>query len=52
VRYLERSPALYQGADVLELGAGSGLPGLVVAKSGARTVRVSLDRVVIGVTGV
>jgi predicted nicotinamide N-methyase len=40
--------------DVLELGAGAGLPSLVVAKSGARTVRasVSFDRVVIDVTGV
>ncbi|KAH9010147.1 nicotinamide N-methyltransferase [Lactarius hengduanensis] len=37
-RYLERTPTLYRGLDVLELGAGAGLPGLVVAKSGARNV--------------
>ncbi|KAN0129048.1 nicotinamide N-methyltransferase [Lactarius tabidus] len=37
-QYLERTPTLYQGMDVLELGAGAGLPGLLVAKSGARTV--------------
>jgi len=37
-RYLERTPTLYRGLNVLELGAGAGLPGLVVAKSGARTV--------------
>ena len=41
-RYLERTPALYRGLNVLELGAGAGLPGLVVAKSGARTVRIIL----------
>ncbi|KAH8988258.1 hypothetical protein EDB86DRAFT_3065599 [Lactarius hatsudake] len=35
-RYLERTPTLYRGLNVLELGAGAGLPGLVVAKSGAR----------------
>ena len=39
-RYLERTPTLYRGLNVLELGAGAGLPGLVVAKSGARTVRI------------
>ena len=38
-RYLERTPTLYSGKDTLELGAGAGLPSLVVAKSGARTVR-------------
>ena len=38
-RYLERTPTLYSGNDTLELGAGAGLPSLVVAKSGARTVR-------------
>jgi nicotinamide N-methyltransferase len=37
-RFLERTPSLYRGMDVLELGAGAGLPGLIVAKSGARTV--------------
>ena len=37
-RYLERTPTLYRGLKVLELGAGAGLPGLVVAKSGARNV--------------
>ena len=40
-RYLERTPTLYSGKDVLELGAGAGLPSLVVAKSGARTVRTN-----------
>ncbi|KAI9438970.1 nicotinamide N-methyltransferase [Lactarius indigo] len=37
-RYLERTPTLFRGLNVLELGAGAGLPGLVTAKSGARTV--------------
>jgi predicted nicotinamide N-methyase len=44
-QYLERTPTLYQGMDVLELGAGAGLPGLLVAKSGARTVRALRSRV-------
>ncbi|KAH9941276.1 putative methyltransferase-domain-containing protein [Epithele typhae] len=34
--YLDDHPELYQGKDVLELGAGGALPGLVSAKNGAR----------------
>ncbi|KAI9457210.1 nicotinamide N-methyltransferase [Lactarius psammicola] len=37
-RYLERTPTLYRELNVLELGAGAGLPSLIVAKSGARNV--------------
>ncbi|KAI0296727.1 hypothetical protein B0F90DRAFT_1636115 [Multifurca ochricompacta] len=36
--YLQRAPELYDGRTVLELGAGGGLPSLVVAKCGARKV--------------
>ena len=41
-RYFDGTPTLYRGLHVLELGASTGLPGLVAAKSGARTVRVFL----------
>ncbi|KAI0937635.1 hypothetical protein AcW1_001532 [Taiwanofungus camphoratus] len=36
--YLDGHPDLYRGRSVLELGAGGGLPGIVAAKNGARTV--------------
>lgn len=35
----ERSHELVSGKDVLELGAGAGLPSLLCAAKGARTVR-------------
>ncbi|PSC67991.1 S-adenosyl-L-methionine-dependent methyltransferase [Micractinium conductrix] len=37
-QYLAASPALVSGAAVCELGAGVGLPGLLCAKLGARSV--------------
>lgn len=37
--FLQRSPELYLDRNVLELGAGGGLPGLLTAKCGARKVR-------------
>ncbi|KZV72532.1 hypothetical protein PENSPDRAFT_750827 [Peniophora sp. CONT] len=40
--FLDRNRALCKDRDVLELGAGGGLPGLVAAKLGARKV-VSTD---------
>ncbi|KAH9979473.1 hypothetical protein BGW80DRAFT_1435008 [Lactifluus volemus] len=36
--FIQRTPELYRGRTVLELGAGGGLPSLVAAKCGARTV--------------
>ncbi|KDQ58290.1 hypothetical protein JAAARDRAFT_35099 [Jaapia argillacea MUCL 33604] len=36
--YLDHNPELYRGRCVLELGAGGGLPGIVTAKNGAKTV--------------
>ncbi|KAI0269540.1 putative methyltransferase-domain-containing protein [Russula aff. rugulosa BPL654] len=36
--FLQRNSDLYLGRNVLELGAGGGLPGLVTAKCGARKV--------------
>ncbi|KAI0284818.1 hypothetical protein BC826DRAFT_1093685 [Russula brevipes] len=36
--FLQRTPGLYVGRTVLELGAGGGLPGIVAAKCGARKV--------------
>ncbi|KAH9918645.1 nicotinamide N-methyltransferase [Fomitopsis serialis] len=36
--YLNAHPELYRDRAVLELGAGGGLPGIVAAKNGARTV--------------
>ncbi|KAI9507651.1 nicotinamide N-methyltransferase [Russula earlei] len=36
--FLQRTPELYVGRTVLELGAGGGLPGLVASKCGARKV--------------
>ncbi|GBE87585.1 Protein N-terminal and lysine N-methyltransferase EFM7 [Sparassis crispa] len=36
--YLDIHSELYRDRSVLELGAGGGLPGLVAAKNGARTV--------------
>ncbi|KZT66547.1 nicotinamide N-methyltransferase [Daedalea quercina L-15889] len=36
--YLDTHPELYRDRAVLELGAGGGLPGIVAAKNGARTV--------------
>ncbi|KAI0249402.1 hypothetical protein BJV78DRAFT_1228221 [Lactifluus subvellereus] len=36
--FLQRTPELYRGRTVLELGAGGGLPSLVAAKCGARKV--------------
>ena len=40
-RFLQRNPELYAGKNVLELGAGGGLPGLIAAKCGAQKVRAS-----------
>jgi nicotinamide N-methyltransferase len=40
--FLQRNSDLYLGRNVLELGAGGGLPGLVTAKCGARKVRAFL----------
>jgi nicotinamide N-methyltransferase len=36
--YLDTHPEFYLGGNVLELGAGGGLPSLVCAKNGARRV--------------
>ncbi|EPS95315.1 hypothetical protein FOMPIDRAFT_1168809 [Fomitopsis schrenkii] len=36
--YLDKHPELYRDCAVLELGAGGGLPGIVAANNGARTV--------------
>ncbi|KAI0777521.1 putative methyltransferase-domain-containing protein [Trametes elegans] len=36
--YLDDHPELYRDRNVLELGAGGGLPGLVAAKNGAKKV--------------
>ncbi|KAI0341503.1 hypothetical protein BDW22DRAFT_1359091 [Trametopsis cervina] len=36
--YLDAHPSIYQNGSVLELGAGGGLPGLVTAKNGAKSV--------------
>ncbi|KAL1745169.1 putative methyltransferase-domain-containing protein [Schizophyllum fasciatum] len=36
--YLDRHEVMYRGHNVLELGAGGGLPGLVTALNGARRV--------------
>jgi predicted nicotinamide N-methyase len=36
--YLDAHPEIYYGGSVLELGAGGGLPGLVAAKNGAKSV--------------
>ena len=41
-RFLQRNPELYAGQNVLELGAGGGLPGLIAAKCGAKKVCVFL----------
>ena len=38
--FLQCNPVLFFGRNVLELGAGGGLPGLVTAKCGARKVRM------------
>ena len=40
--FLQRNSDLYLGRNVLELGAGGGLPGIVTAKCGARKVRAWL----------
>ncbi|KIY44577.1 hypothetical protein FISHEDRAFT_51130, partial [Fistulina hepatica ATCC 64428] len=37
-KFLDENPRLYCGRNVLELGAGGGLPGLLAAKNGARQV--------------
>ncbi|PSS37996.1 hypothetical protein PHLCEN_2v179 [Hermanssonia centrifuga] len=39
--YLDAHPDLYRDRLVLELGAGGGLPGLVTAKNGAKSVFVT-----------
>jgi nicotinamide N-methyltransferase len=36
--YLDAHPQLYQNQNVIELGAGGGLPGIVAALNGANTV--------------
>jgi len=36
--YLDAHPETYQGRNVIELGAGGGLPGIVAALNGANTV--------------
>ena len=36
--YLDVNPRLYRSKNVLELGAGGGLPGLVTALNGSRKV--------------
>lgn len=36
--YLDLHPQLYQNRNVIELGAGGGLPGIVTALNGANTV--------------
>jgi len=36
--YLDAHPQLYQNQNVIELGAGGGLPGIVAALNGAKTV--------------
>jgi len=36
--YLDAHPEIYQGRNVIELGAGGGLPGIVAALNGANTV--------------
>lgn len=37
--YLDIHPQLYQNRNVIELGAGGGLPGIVAALNGAKKVR-------------
>jgi EEF1A N-terminal glycine/lysine methyltransferase len=37
--YLDENPHLYRDRNVLELGAGGGLPGIVTIKNGAQRVR-------------
>lgn len=37
--YLDGHPQLYQDRNVIELGAGGGLPGIVAALNGAKAVR-------------
>ncbi|KAF7974101.1 hypothetical protein HWV62_13421 [Athelia sp. TMB] len=39
--FLDENPQNYRGRNVLELGAGGGLPGIVAAKNGARKVKSS-----------
>lgn len=39
--YLEQRPSLVRGKSILEFGAGAGLPGLVSAILGAKTVCVT-----------
>ncbi len=39
--YLDRNSSLYVGRNVLELGAGGGLPGIVTALNGAARVSAS-----------
>ena len=36
--FIARNPSIFRGQTVLEVGAGCGLPGLVAARVGARTV--------------
>ncbi|EJT98025.1 hypothetical protein DACRYDRAFT_96680 [Dacryopinax primogenitus] len=40
-KYLEHNPTLYAGSNVLELGAGGGLPALVTALRGAKKTVIS-----------
>ena len=39
--FLDQNIPFYRGLNVLELGAGGGLPGIVTAKNGAKKVTSS-----------
>lgn len=46
--YLDTHPELYYNKHVLELGAGGGLPGIVAAKNGARSVGSAVNYLLLG----